>query len=468
MSELTRDFAKTAEERTLWQPEDKLLLAVSGGVDSMALLDAFLRLPDALRPEFAVAHVNHGLRQAAVEEERYLKTYCRERGLSFFSAFWEEGRTIVSNVEHEARQFRYAFFAEVMAEKGYRVLATAHHGDDQIETVLMRLAKGSELQSLTGIRQLRPFDGGVIIRPFLHLPKQVIVDYAKSRRLVYFEDETNQGDAFLRNRLRRQVVPVLKDENPQLYQHITYFAAQLDAVLATAQRALFPLYQSSVQRLEDGWAIALPAIVSADVQTQRVLLDMFWTACFEEEQLVVSLKQRQQVVELLNQDSAKPQWTLSFKDDWQLGRTYDKLLLKKTAAGHEADADIQLIPEQGVFLSDTSWLMLTAEASPAVPENVRHWQRDEMPVDERFSLPLTVRHRRPGDRLILDEKGRRKKVSRYFIDEKVPTAKRDSSRLIADAAQNVLWILPNKKSYLSIHKEPDKIHYRLIYLRKDS
>ncbi len=214
---------------TAIDPEKKrrFLLAVSTGVDSMVLLQVFCQLFPEMQKEpcFGVAHVNHQLRPASAEEAAFLRQYCQERGIPFYERCWENPPE--TGVEASARDFRYTFFADVMSQEGYDVLLTAHHSDDQVETMLMKMMREGRLQSAGGMQQQQPFHTGILLRPLLSVSKAAIYDYAQAQQIPYFEDESNHEPLYLRNRLRQQVVPALKAENPQLLPHFQQLSVEM-------------------------------------------------------------------------------------------------------------------------------------------------------------------------------------------------------------------------------------------------
>ena len=157
------------------------------------------------------------LREASDDEAAFLKDYCQTRGIPYYERVWQDPPQ--NGIEAAAREFRYHFFAETMTLQSYDWLLTAHHADDQMETMLMKMVREGRLQNASGIKRKQPFGNGYLIRPFLTIAKEEIRDYARRRGIAYFEDETNQQTLFQRNRLRHQAVPLLKAENPRALDH---------------------------------------------------------------------------------------------------------------------------------------------------------------------------------------------------------------------------------------------------------
>ena len=172
MQEYILRLCKELERQQLWDKESRLLLAVSGGADSMALLGLVQQLPPEWQPQFAVVHVHHHLREESDEEFRMVQDYCQSQRIPFFAEHWSEESHPKSNLEMAAREFRYAFFADMMEKWPATHLATAHHADDQLETILMRLVRGSTLKGISGIAMTRTFGPGQLVRPLLVVPER--------------------------------------------------------------------------------------------------------------------------------------------------------------------------------------------------------------------------------------------------------------------------------------------------------
>lgn len=219
------------------RPGDRLLCAVSGGLDSMCLLELAARVAGAmtLRREVVAAHFNHGLRgEAADRDEAFVRDWCAAHGIPLAVGRGDvrtdaarNGRTL----EEAARIMRYAFLERTAEQERCRWILTAHHAGDNAETVLMNLARGTGLKGLCGIPAVRdPF-----LRPFLETSREELAAYAAARDIPHVEDETNQDPAAAsRNLVRLEIMPLLRQLNPRAEEHIAAAARQLSA----ADRAL--------------------------------------------------------------------------------------------------------------------------------------------------------------------------------------------------------------------------------------
>ena len=205
-----------------WQQES-YVLAVSGGVDSMVLLEQFFQLQKKYPIIITVVHIHHHLRQESDDEEVMVREFCRKRNLSVEVYHWEEGSSQNSAIEEKARQFRYEKLKESQKKHHASYVVVAHHADDQAETVLMKLTRGSTLEGIAGMKPMRPFGEGYLIRPFLTVDKKALYEYASMHQILYSEDTTNQSVAYTRNRFRQEMIPLFKKENPKFNQKIQEF-----------------------------------------------------------------------------------------------------------------------------------------------------------------------------------------------------------------------------------------------------
>ena len=236
-------------------PGGRVLCALSGGMDSMYLLCRLLEGAQRGSYRVCAAHFNHQLRPTAQRDEDFVRTWCQARdvplvtgGGDVASAARREGL----GLEECARQLRYAFLEGAADELGCGLIATGHHAGDNAETVLMNLIRGCGLKGLTGIPERR----GRIIRPMLTLTREEVEGYLTEHRIPHVEDESNTDPAYVRNRVRREVLPLLERLNPRAAQHIAATAARLtlDEEELAAQAAAL-----AAQAVRDGEGLAVPA-----------------------------------------------------------------------------------------------------------------------------------------------------------------------------------------------------------------
>lgn len=200
---------------------DRVLVALSGGADSVAVLLEMKRLEENGKiSAVAAAHLNHGIRGSEAEED---VLFCRELANKLSIPFFEEYADVPAvsreqklSLEEAAREVRYAFLERVRSQNGFSCVATGHHADDQVETVLMHLIRGSGLEGLCGMR----FRNGTVVRPLLRVSKERILCYLKENEQQYCEDSTNADPNYLRNAVRTELIPLLEQWNPRIREAI--------------------------------------------------------------------------------------------------------------------------------------------------------------------------------------------------------------------------------------------------------
>ena len=271
MSAFLKNIQNTAQWFGLWNRGDRILVAVSGGPDSLCLLDCLVALMKKCGWELHIAHVNYRLR---AEESDADETLVRER-----AGFYRVPITVLrpnvpikkNNLEARLRTIRYDFFETLRVRLGFDTIAVAHTEDDQAETVLLRLLRGSGLR---GLGAMRPRDGA-IIRPFLRTSKASVVRYLKENRLPFRIDRSNADPKFTRNRIRHELLPLLEMFNP----HIRATLAQSALSLADDADVLAKSFRQSNLFTENeektGFSLYVPAFRMLHVASQRAILRNF-------------------------------------------------------------------------------------------------------------------------------------------------------------------------------------------------
>jgi tRNA(Ile)-lysidine synthetase-like protein len=230
----------------------RYVVAVSGGVDSVVLLDLLAQRHKSL----TVAHFDHGIREDAKYDRLLVQDLARKHGMPFV---YHEGKLGAGASEAVARKARYDFLHHVRRAAGARALVTAHHQDDLIETAFLNLMRGTGRKGLSSLRST-----DIIKRPLLHIPKSEIIQYARDNQLVWHEDSTNQDERYLRNHVRRQIVPrmspVQRQELLSLLERAHKLNGEIDNHLVTHLHI-----QPALDRLDRGAFISLPHAVGLEL-----------------------------------------------------------------------------------------------------------------------------------------------------------------------------------------------------------
>ncbi|HHU65131.1 tRNA lysidine(34) synthetase TilS, partial [Streptococcus sp.] len=294
-------LVKEIQKKAYFAKHKKVLIAVSGGVDSMNLLHFLYIYRKKLDIEIGIAHVNHKQRVESDTEENYLRDWAKEHQIPIYVAYFSGAFS-----ETAARDFRYKFFKELMAEHSYTALVTAHHADDQAETIFMRLLRGSRLRHLSGMQTVNAFGDGELIRPFLAYSKKELPD------IFHFEDDTNRSLDFLRNRIRNRYFPILEEENPKFKQALRY--------LGNESQQLFQAFQDLTKDIDPTNCSQFLA------QTPAVQALLFQNYLENFPELQVSHGQFEEMLQTLrNKSNAK----YHIKSDYWLVKDYDTFQIKK-------------------------------------------------------------------------------------------------------------------------------------------
>lgn len=212
----------TIEKYNLIQANDKIVLGVSGGPDSLFMLDILNKLKEKLQIEIVVAHVNHMIREEANEEEEFVKEFCKKKEVEFYSKRIEVEKYANNNkigLEEAGRKIRYEFFDEVASRTNSNKIAIAHNKNDKVETILMNLLRGS---GVTGLQGIQPIKDNKIIRPIIEIERQEIEKYCEENKLEPKIDISNFDNTYTRNKIRNVVIPYIKKEfNPNFIETIT-------------------------------------------------------------------------------------------------------------------------------------------------------------------------------------------------------------------------------------------------------
>lgn len=375
------------------QPGDRIICAVSGGADSVALLWAMYLLKDKIGINLEAAHYNHGLRgEESDRDEAFVRDFCQG-----YEIPCHVGRgTVVSGkkgLEAAARDARYGFLKGLDGK-----IATAHTADDNAETVLMHLVRGTGLKGLGAIAPVN----GKLIRPLLTVTREEVLTFLEQYHLSYVTDSSNETDAFLRNRLRHHVMPLLKQENPLLAQNLSAMAMELREDAA----ALAPIAVEEtldVEQLRQMVPALRNRVLSAFLELHGVK---------EPERAHVELAEKLVF-------SEKPSAYGDFPGNVQICRSYGKL----TAQGRTQALAPRAFPESGVL--ELTGLRVICQKSNEISREKNCFT--VVPMGN-----IVLRSRQSGDSMRLP--GGTKTLKKLFIDSKIPAAEREDIPVIADDA----------------------------------
>jgi len=228
-------------KNALYKKGDNILLGVSGGPDSMLMLDYFAKMRRVKKINVFACHLNHGIRgKESDKDEKFTATMCKKYGIAFLSTRISVSRAALKrrkSLEHAARNERYKFFARTARKLGCQLIATAHHSDDNTETILLNLIRGTNTKGLAGIPAKRVLKSGnghslLIIRPLLSLRKKEIENYLKANKIPFRKDKTNEDEKYTRNWIRKKLLPLIESKQPKFRKHLLRISAGIQKILS--------------------------------------------------------------------------------------------------------------------------------------------------------------------------------------------------------------------------------------------
>ncbi|UQS87044.1 tRNA lysidine(34) synthetase TilS [Nicoliella spurrieriana] len=448
--ELRKRFASNVFHHQWWQSDQPVVVAVSTGVDSMVLLDLLQHLRNE-RPRIIVAHVNHELRNASNTEQQFITNYCHARNIELVIGRWPLADHPQSGIEEAARKFRYAFFERVMKQFNAKWLLTAHHQNDQAETVLMKLMRGDNLTQIRGIQPNRPFGNGQLVRPLLPFDKQTVLDYAREDGVKWYEDSTNHNDDVTRNRIRHHLLPMMERENPRIVPALSRFADQLSATVAVNQFLVKRVVTKLKLQTEYQLAPFLQMPLELQVQCMAIISS-------ELGERPLSEKHLQMMVTILN-NQQKPQGDYKINSRIILHKNYDCFKLEFNKNVKKNTIKIQQIMVRLNHWYQVNDRMSVGVFAPSQTTNYPSVRTTDFQLNDD-QLPLLIRPWRSSDRIVL-KSGGHQKIKRIFIDQKIAVVDRRLAMVLVDQKGTVLSLLGYKDSVFPKRFE-DGHSYRLL------
>ena len=426
---------------------DRVLVAVSGGADSVALLYLLHSMGNL---DLLVAHLNHGLRgEESDGDELFVRRLAADLGLPVFAeradvrALAADGRL---SLEDAGRRARYAFFGRIAAEHGAVSVALAHHADDQAETVLMRLLRGA---GGTGLAGMSPRSAGRYVRPLLCVTRAEIESYLRERRLHFRVDSSNASNEFLRNRIRNQLLPLLAGYNPAVFERLTATAE----IVAADEELLAALTDQALNRLarQSAGSVTLgTGPLRTELKGLRMRLYRRAIVLVKGDLAHISFRHLQDLDRLLF--SPKPNARISLPDGITARRSYGELEILRDGPLDEAEwKDPILVPGPGEYLLPGGGRLTVSMGGELPPGlGLGRWQAGFDIASVPF--PWLVRAFCPGDRMVPLGMTGEKKVKDIFIDAKVPLTARRRIPLVL-CGGNLIWVAGLRVSELTRIKD---------------
>ncbi|HVD96868.1 MAG TPA: tRNA lysidine(34) synthetase TilS [Cytophagaceae bacterium] len=413
-------FHKYNTENNLFRPEDKLLVAVSGGVDSVVLC----HLLNQYKANFTIAHCNFGLReQESEEDEQFVETLAEDLQANIHLKKFDTKRyakTSGTSIQMAARALRYEWFADLCAQKGYTHLLTAHHQNDLLETVLLNLVRGTGIAGLHGIKP----KAGNLIRPLLFATKEEILEYAQAQKLSWREDSSNESTKYHRNLLRLEIIPLLKKINPNLEQTIRLSVEKISAAETVFQHYIHGCRNDFILEQDDHHTLDY-AFLADEPEPLILLFELLKPYGF-------NYTQCKEILECLSSEAGKkfisPSHLLVKDRGSLIITTLSEDPIQEEIMIDEHTSEV-VLPwcEQTLHFSITEGFEKSSSPSFAYLNY------------EKLKFPLKARPWQAGDSFQpLGMKGR-KKVSDFLNDLKIPLNLKDKTTVIL-SGKEIIWI----------------------------
>ncbi|MBQ9018803.1 MAG: tRNA lysidine(34) synthetase TilS [Bacilli bacterium] len=416
------------EKNFKFNMNDRIVIGCSCGPDSMALLDMLLKIRNKYNLDIIVAHVNHNVRKESYEEAEFLKKYCDEKSLIFESMIIENYGD--DNFHNEARNIRYNFFEDIVHKYDAKYLMTAHHGDDLIETILMRIVRGSNLNGYSGFKTVVDMDGYYIVRPLIYYTKAELEEYDKENNVKYYIDSSNLKDKYTRNRYRKYILPFLKEEEKDV--HLKFY--KFSNTLLEASKFIDKARNEALNRVVQNDKILVDKFLLEDSYIQRDILYYLLSEFYQDDLILLNDKHIDIILNLINSDRANSY--INLPNEVIARKNYNNFEFIKEVneiSNYEIEFDkIALLPNNHKIemINDTD----------DNSNNICRLNSNEI------TLPLIVRTRKIGDKIAVKGLNGTKKVKDIFIDKKISLANRDIWPIVVDSLGKVVWIPGIKKS----------------------
>jgi len=409
-----------------------LVIGCSAGPDSIALLHY---IKNNTKNPIIVAHINHNLRKESIEEEIFLKEYCQKNNIYFESCSININTN--KNIENQAREKRYEFYEKILTKHNTPYLFLAHHGDDLIETILMKIERGSNIEGYAGIKEIsypNDYHNYYIIRPFLTQTKEDLIKYNTKNNLKYYIDKSNYDNKYKRNRYRKNILPILKIENENVHKKFIKFSNNILEVEEYIEDKL----NISFNKMFKNNILDLELFFLEDKYIRKRIIMKILENLYKENLYKVNDSHINNINKLILGSNGKkinlPLNILFYKND-------NKLYIseKTNNEGYKLRLeDITNLPN-GKVIEKIDNINLNNNFICRLSSN-------------DIEFPLFIRTRKGGDKIYVKNMIGRKKVNDIFTENKISEIERNNWPILVDNRDEILWIPGLKKSKYDIEK----------------
>jgi len=421
-----------------------IVIAVSGGIDSITLLHLLYELKEELNLNLSVAHLDHGIRGAASKRDAdFVRDVAGTLGLpsTIEKRDVEELTEASASLEEAARKVRYNFLAEVREKEGADYVALGHNRNDQVETVLMHLIQGSGLRGLGGMEPVRSF----YVRPLINISREEIRNYTDARSLDYKKDETNRDTGYLRNRIRHELLPELVENyNPRIRQKVKELSNLASEAHSFIQKRVTDVLEElDVERGKEEIRFRKKEIAELHPYLKKAVIRRLIGEVRGNLKDVTS-RHVQEIIDQLEKNRPRAQLDLpgvTFILRDSMGRFLEGRIKDSGSKGIEFNYEIA--PGEVLKLQEVEMelsLKRTAGTDTPDPADFAADSLTEVVDWGKVERSIHVRNRKPGDRFVPLGMDGKKKLKNFFIDEKVPREERDYVPIVCDR-QGIIWVV---------------------------
>ncbi len=410
------------------EKNDVIVLGNSAGPDSMCLFDILLKMRNYYNLSIICAHVNHNVREESKKEKEFLEKYCQDKNVIFESMTIEKYGD--DNFENEARRIRYSFFTDIVNKYHAKYLMTAHHGDALTETILMRMVRGSSLKGYSGFPIITDYDNYKLVRPLLFITKVEALNYDNENNIPYAIDKSNLNKKYTRNRFRMDVLPLLKREDPNVHEKFLKFSETLieydNFINKEIKRIINKVYVDN--------KIILSEFNDLDILIKKKIINYILEDIYKDNLMIINDKHVKLIMDLINSNRVNA--SVCLPRGVNFVKSYDVVEIRdniKELVNYEIEIDKYVNLPKGHKIE-----LVSKEESNN--NNVARIDSKEV------ALPLYVRTRKYGDKMLLKKIDGYRKIKDIFIDSKVPKDERDSWPVVVDSKGRIIWLPGLKKS----------------------
>lgn len=403
--------------------ENYVVIGVSTGPDSMCLLDLLRKKTNKI----IVCHINHNVRKESIKEEAFLIDYCKKNKLILETMTIKEYNE--NNFENEARTKRYSFYEKILEKYHSKYLFLAHHGDDLIETVLMKIVRGSNIEGYAGIKEISSIKDYHIIRPLLPYTKEDILKYNQKHNIPYFIDNSNKNTQYTRNRYRKKILPILKEEDKNV--HLKFL--KYSQILQEYDKYIKNITEKETKKIYQNNILDLSKFSLIENFLQKNILYYILNNIYENTPNTITEKHIDNILKIIKNN--KPNLKLNLPKHKIVIKEYQKLYIIK----NEKNSKNYKI-EFNNDLKVNNFNFKTVDSENTDGNDICRLN------SKKINFPIYFRNKKESDKIILKGSNYQKKVKEIFIESKIPISKRKDYPLLVDSQDNILWIPNIKKS----------------------